>query len=60
MHCYISRAKIQQARVRGWQQGDCWVEGQRQTDDVSCPGESEHGEPSLTTPSSPPPIAPPN
>lgn len=61
MH-YISTAKIQQSRVRGWQQGHCWVEGRRWTDAVSCPGESEHGEPSLTTPHFPPPctIAPPN
>lgn len=24
-HCYISRAKIQKCRVRGWWQGHCWV-----------------------------------
>lgn len=24
-HCYISGAKIQQSRVRGWWQGHCWV-----------------------------------
>lgn len=24
-HCYFSRAKIQKSRVRGWQQGHCWV-----------------------------------
>lgn len=53
-HCYTSRAKIQQSRVRRWQQGHCRVEGQRWTDDVSCPGESEHGKLSLTSPLLPP------
>lgn len=58
-HCYISRAKIQQSRLREWQQGHCWVEGQRWTDVVSSSGESER-ELSLTTPFFPRTIAPPN
>lgn len=54
----LSRAKIQQSRVRRWQQGHCWVEGQRWTDVsvvhlnvMSC---------LLQPPSSPCTIAPPN